>query len=428
MVLRMSYKEKQSPTTVTESAGTAAGAPATQHARDDNSDGDVQYRCPYCNATYQHELHVRVHITRADDIDHLNHNGMMPEVEVEVVDENGDVIETISRRPAEIDTDALTAAGYPAEYKEQHRHILLVAARNAQEDTYSTIHDKVEERLAERDIEVPSYSTTRRVIRDFYQPTRGTTSAEKTSESDQTLGGYTAKQQAILIARVVSPEAPAITIAKQIGCAPSYPSQVLSEADAIVDQLASEAAEADDLDAAIRDALTDEDIRELDERGLLEDVEIDLPVDDQDGETDTADKTDAADESDSEWGSPIADANVMSAAPEGFEQATIGDDDDATGGIETDGADAADADSHSGEAETTESADETGDDPAPETPIPKKELQDLKEKIGFLRATFARSVDSDTDSDAAEYAVVVGVAEQIEQQCEAIIETYTQAE
>lgn len=273
---------------------------------DNGTDDDYKYRCPYCGVTYDLEIFTRVHITRSDDPDHLNYNGFMPETKIEKIDDDGEVIEMISRRPEEIDMSGLTITEFPASLPETHKHILLIATKNKDEEAYTTLADEAETRLAEYELECPSYSTIRRVVRSFYRPHKDTDNGQAgDSEKTDSLSTHTPKQQAILIARLASPEAPISEIAKQIGCAKSYPYQIYEQSESLIADLEAKIEQRDNLQTVLREELTDDDIHMLLKKDLLANVPIDLDttVDDHNrGET-------------SDWGSPMKQHEVMSADP-----------------------------------------------------------------------------------------------------------------
>jgi hypothetical protein len=143
------------------------------------------YGCPYCPETFARELHVRIHVTRSKDSDHLHQNGMMPETAIEQR-ANGEVIDTISRRPRDIDPSDLTIDDYPDTLPEHHKHILLVAARNPTEDTYAALTDTANQRLTQQGFDTVSYSTVRRTIQSFYRPQKVRAEDDGSDQSDTT--------------------------------------------------------------------------------------------------------------------------------------------------------------------------------------------------------------------------------------------------
>ena len=365
---------------------------------------DFKYCCPYCNTTYQHELLTRVHISRSDDVDHLNHNGLMPEVEIEVLNQNDETVSVISRRPEEIDLETLTLADFPAELKETHKHILLVAARNLHEPTYTEIADQVEKRLNGNELDAPSYSTIRRVVRRFYRPQEQSGDKDQ-SEAKDSLEHLTPKQQSIIIARLCSPDAPVSEIANQVDCAVSYPSQVIEQHKHLFSNLRAEIEKGEEPEKIILGELSEQDIKGLLDRDLLNEVPI--PLDAVTDQRDTNKK----------WGSPVKHQRGMTANPH-TEQSVDTVNTSSEKQVTLDN-------SVSDKSPKSESKNPNRNDAAEtelDQAIPRSEVEKLKQNVGFLRETFEHSQPKDIGSE-----IVVSFAEKIEESCDQILHQQSQS-
>lgn len=409
----MSYKEQK---TYTESKLPAVSdaQPIINRDMSGNSDDAHEFRCPYCNVSYQHELITRVHVTRADDVDHLNYNGIMPECDIEVVDDDDNIVDTISRRPGDIDLTVLSAEDFPDDLSEQHRRILLVAAQNLHEESYTTISERVKEHLATHSIESPSYSTIRRVIRRFYRPDEHQNQSNSTSLNNKdTLSDLTAKQQAIVIARVLLPEESDTSIADRIGCAYSYPSQVYDQSEHIIDQLNSLREEGDSLIKTVCSELTKDDINELIQRGLMDElpVELDSTTKYQTG----LDETTGRDE----WGSPVDHPKTLRAKPDNPLRTAEPNSEDS----HTDQVQLNDAVQKLPEDSTTErTSDETTSDEDSLQQIPRDEVIELQDKVAFLREMFDSSQLENRNTE-----LVVALAQQVEERCDMMLHPSSQS-
>ncbi|SNR64648.1 hypothetical protein [Halorubrum vacuolatum] len=268
---------------------------------------EYRYRCPICETIYENEITARVHITRSDDEAHKNTNGLMPEAEVEVLSQDGDLLDTVSRQPDEIDLECLTVDQLPDDFPEHHRHIIRIATTNPYK-SYSELEEIISSEFSTLDLDVPSYSTIHRVVRDYYHP-----QAERTSEKTESLDELTAKQQAIIIARALLPDATKSQIASKVGSASSYPAQVFERAPDIVQRF--ERSSDDEINDIIKSELTPESIDELISRGLVDDLPIEF-----DSTSVATEEADSDNDSDagqqSLWGSPVDNQTGLRAVPE----------------------------------------------------------------------------------------------------------------
>jgi hypothetical protein len=248
----------------------------------EHAEQEVQYGCPFCDETYDNELVTRVHVTRSEDNAHINRDGLMPETEIEVVNEAGKIVETISRRPNDINLETLQAEDLQDNLSGEHKQILLTAAYNPFLTTYTELEEKVSNALKQRgysEDDIPSYSTVRRVIREFYRPQE--VEAEKQNRNkendEEILGDLTPRQQAIVIAHLANPDESTSQIARRAGnTSNSYPGQVYNRAEAIIDRLQRSIDDGETVGAAILAEMTAEDVSNLyaeSERLLHDDVD-----------------------------------------------------------------------------------------------------------------------------------------------------------
>ena len=158
------------PTDDTDAQSSADTADITDKQR------EYRYRCPICEEIYENEITARVHITRSDDEAHKNTNGLMPEAEVEVLSQDDELLDTVSRQPDEIDVECLTVEQLPDNYPDHHQHIIRIATHNPYK-SYSELEELVSSEFSVLDLDVPSYSTIHRVVRDYYHPQAERTSA-----------------------------------------------------------------------------------------------------------------------------------------------------------------------------------------------------------------------------------------------------------
>ena len=313
-------QKTQSQTTTSEDA------PCPEESSDDTTGATPEsqaigmsdaaaYRCPICQATYEHELLARVHVTRADDDAHDHRNGLMPETEIKVLDANGNMVATVTRSPDELDPSTLTVDDFPEELSEKRRHALLVAAQNPYETSAQEIKSRLDQRADETDVAVPGYRTVCRALTSFYQPDDGT----GTGSSGESLAALTAKQQAIVIARLAEPDASEAQVAQMVGCASSYPGQVEERAGHVINRLQTECEAGRELTAVIADELTASDIETLHEQGLVVDLPVQMPA----VEAEHGESAEGGAETNSEeaartigcWGSPVENATRLQADP-----------------------------------------------------------------------------------------------------------------
>jgi len=366
-----------------------------------------EYRCPICGTEYSNELIARIHITRAEDNDHDHHNGLMPETDITVVDETGSVVEPVARHPDDLDPTALSIDDFPAAISESNRHVLTVAAHHPQETTRTTITDYVCSRLKDSEsVDAPAYRTVCSLLNRFYRPHVGGPGADE----DERLDDLEPKQQAIIIARIFNPDASLSALAKIVGTASSYPTQVVKRASHVLERIKNKQDDHDDLTAAIQTELSDAAIVTLREQGLIDDVEVsfDLPQDIDDNQTDAPSHSNGT--QDDSWGSPVDQHDVMTAAPDS-QLDTTNDADAATtteASAATEEVDLADETTDQSEPVATDKVDDGATD---SVLLQESEFAELQANINFLRQALDRIAEPSTETD-----LLTAVLEQIDQQ------------
>jgi len=409
----------------------------------------AKYRCPICQATYEHELLTRVHLTRVDDDNHATHNGLMPEAEIEVLDADGDVLEAVTRSAADLDPTILTEADLPAALSEKRRHAVLVAAHNPYERSARAVTDCIAEQADQTDLAVPGYRTVCRALTSFYQP-----DDDEPDTNDESLSELTAKQQAIVVAQLADPDASDRRIANQVGCAESYPRQVTQRAGHILDRLRADRDAGRALTAILADELTAGDCRTLRERELLKAVSVQLPAleaeqDETAAAAETTHNTDAeaadsgagtsGDDPETatpvgQWGSPVENATGIRAEPadpfsETTEAATTTASTPGRASVETAEGQHADSETaaHGAESDAPNDADSDGDDNNDassqsdaslqgrrQTP----EIERLHQQVTFMIEVFDRLEDSDPTTKR-----MLALATQVREECVALLPT-----
>ena len=269
------------------------------------------YRCPHCGTVYDNELITRVHVTRADDDQHANRNGLMPECEIEVVDDDGTVIDHRTRQPDAIDLSTLTRDDFPDDMTSKRRDAVLVAAHHPDVTTRTELTELIEEELADTDREPPADWTVRRALDAFYHP------HESSMPTDESFSEIPTLQQAVILANLTLPEASIAEVADRVGCAASYPPQVMERRQYLADAFTDRQAEGETLAAIVRDELSATQVAELVDSGYLDDIPIDVGSSEETHATpDREDEPSTTSERlDSDWGAPTDDHGVMTASP-----------------------------------------------------------------------------------------------------------------
>jgi hypothetical protein len=392
---------------------------------------DHEYRCPHCSATYSNEWLTRVHITRADDEDHTNRNGRMPEEHIELVNEDGTVVKTLSRRPEEIDLTTVTVDDLPDELSPKRKHALIVATHNPDEDTRRRLTEMTEQRLSdsEYDVEPPAERTVGRALDEFYHP-----HIDEQGVAAESLDELAETQQAIVIAKLAQPNASIAELTDLVGCSETYTRQVTTNFSELIDRLETEVAEGKPLRAIIEQQLPNADITTLVEKNLLSELDgIDTDAirnpSATEKETDTAATTSStATDSDEintpieveydpdRWGSPVEQSTGLQASPDSPLESSNGT---TTSPSDTE-RDNGNGD-NSSEFEPVKiggHTPEAGDRSDQLEQIPSREVEDLRRNVAFLRQAMET-----TDIEGAQ--LIVSVAQQVETHCEQLLQSHS---
>lgn len=142
-------------------AESASETPGEENREDENTTEIASYSCPYCEYVKKSERVVRTHISRAEDAQHGNRNGFMPEVSIEALDKDGNVIEEVERDSAELATDShdsgeISTSLFPDGLSDMQNQILQKAITNPSAG-YQEITDDIG----------CSYQWTRRTIQNY---------------------------------------------------------------------------------------------------------------------------------------------------------------------------------------------------------------------------------------------------------------------
>jgi hypothetical protein len=255
------------------------GEPFLETTTSDSSMLDRHFECPHCDVSYSNETLTRVHVTRNDDDDHVNHDGLMPETEITVRDaDTDDYIETVTRRPKNINVQSITRDDLPDDLTDRHAEIVLVATWNPYETDYSNLEEQALERFEQYNLDPLSYSTVRRVTRRFYGDgnTGNRTRNMTSNKQPETLSDGTTKQQAVIIARLAHPEDSDARIAERIGTAQSYPSQIYDRFDDVIARLDTKIKNGSDLKTTVVNDLNRDDLGAINEQNLLSDTGVNI--------------------------------------------------------------------------------------------------------------------------------------------------------
>lgn len=400
-------KQKQTSETL---ADTLAALPACE-----TTDTDCEYRCPVCEETYGNEMLARIHLTRVEDKDHKPHNGLMPEAKIEAIDATGDCVTTLSRHPSDLEPTALTLEDLPDHLSAMNKHVVLVAAHNPELTKKTEIATLVEDRLESKEIDVPAYRSVCSILNRFYRPHKTNSYYE-----DKTLADLTNKQQAVLLARLASPEKQYNEIAEMVGVADSYPVKVFDQAKHIMDELKAKQSDHDDIAGLIQSELPDSAIVALIEEGLLDKVSVNTealkPISGDEPTEGTNLEPDNRPYDPSRWGSPAEHSTSLQAEPDS--PLETGDSVEATPPQETQ------TDGGSGEFKPVKINRESAADEETEAEaktdrsegIPPEEIKKLKRSVGFVRETIEKA-----EKDEDEYAR--SIALQVEQRCYQLLQS-----
>ena len=147
---------------------------------------------------------------------------------------------------------------------------MLVAAHHPDVTIRSELTDFIEEELADTDRDSPADWTVRRALDAFYRP------HESSMPTDESFSEIPVLQQAIIIANLTLPEASIAEVTDRVGCAASYPPQVMERWQYLIDAFSDRQAKGNTLAAIVRDELPAAHIEHLVEIGHLDDIPIDV--------------------------------------------------------------------------------------------------------------------------------------------------------
>lgn len=398
----------------------STSVPASESKEIDPAGGEnVEFRCSFCDATYSHEWLTRVHITRADDEQHKNHDGLMPETPVKVVFEDG-ATKSVTRNPDEIDVGTLVPADLPESMSQERKRIVLIAAANPYIDTYTQLHERVQSVFSERDLGSVSYQTVNRVVREFFLPRDG--DEDTTRPARERYTDLTEKQRQIVDAYLDDPDASYGELAEQAGTSRSYPAQILNRYESLLEEL--EEARDDETATGSNESVTDEHDDDTTEQDA---EEAEITTDSEVSETRRKLAVDDAPAGDG----PITSstAKVLSATPYDEPSNPFAERPDST--VETTGDDIGDEPTSQADAGDDPQADDedvTTDDtatavdstssnsPSVDAASARDQIEDLKERVAFLRRITERqtSVSDPSSGDVGQLAVLEEVEAELE--------------
>lgn len=282
---------------------------ATPELADDEASSHL-YRCPYCDATYPHEYFARAHVTISDDDAHTNRNGLMPDVEIDVVTPDGNHVKTISREVRTTDLETLTRADVPDSYTTKQTTAILGVAQSPHFESQRALADQLAAEYDDPDL-VPGEWTVGRAIDDFYfdpMDKSNTTSDDATAEQ---LVDLTPLQQAAVLLQVSSPELTDVETAQKIDCSDTHVWSVRQQYQDLIESLSGKYDAGDDLKTVIMEALPEDSIAEL-SRAYGDALSVDIADQETSG---TESGTDADDDTAVVDHGVPSEGDIMSASP-----------------------------------------------------------------------------------------------------------------
>lgn len=226
----------------------------------------MQYRCPYCGITYEHEALTRAHITGSEDWDHINEHGYSSETEVEVIDDSGDIVDTLIKHRDEVDFNSLTPDDLPDKYGEEEKLDLIRMAYFPEVINYQ---------LGDDTISLPE-------VRQFFIPQLFDDPPAipfGQEANPPSLGDFTPMQQAILIAKICL-DLDDAEIAELTDSAPTYPEEVYemaaNECPESIERIQHQVEDGVSIEEVLQAELSDRNLLELKDKGYLGVLPIDL--------------------------------------------------------------------------------------------------------------------------------------------------------
>lgn len=126
------------------------------------------YQCPYCEARYPHETIARVHVLRSNDDSHVNHNGLMPDVDIIKVDASGNPVDTITRK-TQVKPNDVDAEDLPDRFSDPEKRILMTAIYNPHTDTYTDLQKRANSILDFHGYDPVSYNKVRETLQGYLE-------------------------------------------------------------------------------------------------------------------------------------------------------------------------------------------------------------------------------------------------------------------
>lgn len=371
-------------------------------------DGTV-FQCPFCESTYDHEILTRVHITRLNDDAHRNYDGLMPETPVEIDSPEYDDLDRVTRQPEEIDLKSMTVDHLPDDLSPREKRIILIAVYNPYVEKYTELHDRVSGVFDERGLEPVSYNKVRQTILDFFGPfDQNVDSPDSAKEQYEKM---TDKQQLVIDAYLENPSASQSKIAEQAGVSRTYPSQIFSKYDALIDELEA--------------AHDEQDLGDTDADAATADEPADSTVESDDGASTEEQTSDESSSSETDGPVNTSVSKIMSASPydEPSEQDSTPDRSSAE---EESASEASTSDETTPDEEPATAAERESPTPDEEVAtqsdadaIPREKILQLKERISFLRRVSERQTGEQTSS--ADGRGQLAVAKEVEAELERLL-------
>ena len=196
---------------------------------DDPESGATQFKCPICGFTDEKEWIVRSHINLSTDNPHHHREGFMPEDELDVLDADGNVLDSRQGNPRRrFETlQNLSTDDFPERLTDTEQQIIRIAVQNLTEN-YTEITERVNDARAEENLDSLDYSKVYRTVVDELGVKRKPKEKGKSTEEK----GYqdlTQRQRAVINEYVKNPSQSAYQIAQEVGVHESYPPQILDK-------------------------------------------------------------------------------------------------------------------------------------------------------------------------------------------------------
>jgi hypothetical protein len=291
---------------------TSNSAPESTTPEPAEGGADTQlYQCPFCDATYTHEYFCRAHVTICDDAAHVNRNGLMPDIEIDVVTPGGDHVETVAREVRTTDLETLTRADVPDSNTSKQTTAILGAAQSPHFESRRSLADQLAAEYDDPGL-IPSEWTVGRAIDDFYLNPM-IDSHDTSDDTAEQLADLTSLQQAVVLLQISSPELTDLETAQQVDCSDSHVWNVRDKYSALIETLSADYEAGKDLNTIVTEALSRDAIAEITRQygdALPAQIETpDEPTSESESDTEAGDDTPPIDR-----GVP-SEADVMSASP-----------------------------------------------------------------------------------------------------------------